>query len=265
MNIITILRDYLGITQQELAKRANITQCDLCEMETKDPYGQIMKYQRVAKVLGVPVHALVTNNCTLVPESFFETHQHAEYLETTDRLGREGEECAWHMEQEKLEGIFPVLARLVIPYYKLRRYSPGYDILSFDEHGKPIFIEVKTTTYGEDKDFINRLRFHQYQIGYSPNVFGCHDREYRPMTHQKYLHTEYVYHLSEYANINHSLLKAFALGPLAVIKKAVKALCLGKITLCSNYLKIFCQLIGKSKHVYSCRQSHMKLQPNYLL
>lgn len=119
--------------------------------------------------------------------------------------------------------------------------------------------------YGEDKDFINRLRFHQYQIGYSPNVFGCHDREYRPMTHQKYLHTEYVYHLSEYANINHSLLKAFALGPLAVIKKAVKALCVGKITLCSNYLKIFCQLIGKSKHVYSCRQSHMKLQPNYLL
>lgn len=162
MNIITILRDYLGITQQELAKQANITQCDLCEMETKEPYGQIMKYQRVAKVLGVPVHALVTNNCTLVPESFFETHQHAEYLETTDRLGREGEECAWHMEQEKLGGIFPVLARLVIPYYKLRRYSPGYDILSFDEHGKPIFIEVKTTTYGEDKDF--RMTVHEHTV-----------------------------------------------------------------------------------------------------
>ena len=127
------------------------------------------------------------------------------------------------------------------------------------------FAREKGYFNGEDKDFINRLRFHQYQIGYSPNVFGCHDREYRPMTHQKYLHTEYVYHLSEYANINHSLLKAFALGPLAVIKKAVKALCVGKITLCSNYLKIFCQLIGKSKHVYSCRQSHMKLQPNYLL
>ena len=153
MHLITILRDHLGLTQQELASRAGITQCDLCEMETKEPYGQITKYQRVSAALGVPVHALVFNDCTGVPERFFETHEHAEYLEETCRPGREGEEAAFRLEQERLALSCPVLARLVIPYFKIRRTSPGYDILSFDDSGHPVFIEVKTTRFGEEKDF----------------------------------------------------------------------------------------------------------------
>lgn len=160
MHVITILRDYLGLTQQELASQANITQCDLCEMETKEPYGRIMKYERVSKALGVPVHALVSNDCTLIPESFFENHEHADYLETTTRLGREGEEAALLLEQERLEKQYPVLARLLIPYFKLRRVSPGYDILSFDDKGKPICIEVKTTQHGEEQDFTMTVHEH---------------------------------------------------------------------------------------------------------
>lgn len=44
MHIITVLRDYLGLTQQALAKEANITQADLCEIETMEPYGSMAKY-----------------------------------------------------------------------------------------------------------------------------------------------------------------------------------------------------------------------------
>lgn len=153
MHVITILRDYLGMTQQELARRAKITQSDLSEMEHKDPYGQITKYQRVADVLNVPVHALVNDDCTGIPASFFETHEHAEYLESFTNMGREGEEAALRLEQERLEGIYPNLAKLVIPYYKLRISPVGYDILSFDDCGKPFFIEVKTTTHDEDTEF----------------------------------------------------------------------------------------------------------------
>ena len=71
MHLIQIIRSYLGVSQQELAQRVGITQADLCEMEIKPPYGRIEKYQRLSNYLGIPIHALVTNDCTLVPLSFF--------------------------------------------------------------------------------------------------------------------------------------------------------------------------------------------------
>ena len=37
MHIIQVIRHYLGLTQQELARQAGISQPDLCEMEIKDP------------------------------------------------------------------------------------------------------------------------------------------------------------------------------------------------------------------------------------
>ena len=166
MHIITVLRDYLGMTQQALAKKADITQADLSEIETMEPYGSIVKYRRLSGVLGVPVHALVNNDFTRIPMSFFEVHSRAPYLDGPDSgrglIGRAGEEEVLRMERERLEAVHPVLTRLVIPYFKLRRTSPGYDILSFDDDGKPFCIEVKTTQQGEDMDF--RLTSHEFEV-----------------------------------------------------------------------------------------------------
>lgn len=111
--------------------------------------------------------------------------------------------------------------------------------------------------YGEDKDFINRLTFHGYQVGYSPKVFGCHDREYRPMSYQKFLHTEYVYHLSEYANIHYSLPKALGMGVLAVVKKSIESVCKGKMQLSADYLGIAFRLLMQSRHVIACRKTNI--------
>lgn len=156
MHLIQIVRNYLGLTQQEMAMRVGITQADLCEMEIKQPYGRIEKYERLSAYLGIPIHALVNNDCTLVPLSFFDRHQHTPYAESAtggvQGLGREGEEAVFAGEQQRLAQINPSLARLVLPYYKLR-YRPGFDILSFDDTGKPVCIEVKTTA-GDDPDFV---------------------------------------------------------------------------------------------------------------
>lgn len=57
--------------------------------------------------------------------------------------------------------------------------------------------------YGEDKDYVNRLHFHQYKIGYIPTIYGCHDREFRKVSFEGFLRAERVYLLSEYANINY--------------------------------------------------------------
>ena len=66
MHVITALRDYMGMSQMELAKQANITQCDLSEIETMEPYGSIAKYERLSKVLGVPVDTLVRNDSQIL-------------------------------------------------------------------------------------------------------------------------------------------------------------------------------------------------------
>lgn len=156
MHLIQIVRNYLGLSQQELASRVGITQPNLCEMEIKPPYGRIEKYERLSEYLGIPIHALVNNDCTLVPLSFFDKHDPAPYAENAyegnQRVGSEGEEAVLNQERERLQKINPSLAKLVIPHFKLCN-RPGYDILSFDDLGKPIYIEVKTTT-NDDPDFV---------------------------------------------------------------------------------------------------------------
>ncbi len=103
MHVIQIVRSYLGLSQQELASRVGITQPDLCEMEIKPPYGRIEKYERLSEYLGIPIHALVNNDCTLVPLSFFDKHTHAPYAESASsgkqELGRDGEEAVLKREK----------------------------------------------------------------------------------------------------------------------------------------------------------------------
>ena len=103
---------------------------------------------RLSDYLSIPVHALVTNNCNLIPAAFFEKHPPRPYFEEVSGLtlevGRAGEDTIFQMEQQRLAAINPSLSKLVLPFYKLR-HRPGYDILSFDDNGKPVYIEVKTS------------------------------------------------------------------------------------------------------------------------
>ena len=119
--------------------------------------------------------------------------------------------------------------------------------------------------YGEDKDFINRLHYHHYKVGYSPNVFGNHDREYRPMTHAAFIHTEYVYHLSEYANTNHTAGKAFSYGVLATFKKAIEAMVKGKFGLGKDYFQMAFRLLAQSRKVSAQRKKNRLSNPQPIL
>lgn len=118
--------------------------------------------------------------------------------------------------------------------------------------------------YGEDKDYINRLRYHGYELGYSPNVFGCHDREFRKVSHEAFLQSEQIYLLTEYANINYSFLKAFGYSVLAAIKKALKAWVNGKMKTGTTYLTIACRLSGRTSEVLRFRRESLPRNANYL-
>ena len=78
--------------------------------------------------------------------------------------------------------------------------------------------------YGEDKDYVNRIAYHGYKLGYVPTVFGCHDRAFRKTTESDFFRGERVYLLSEYLDINHGFCHCFAYSVLAELKKACVAL-----------------------------------------
>lgn len=157
MHVIRILRDYLGLTQTEIAKRSGLTHADVNEMENKEPYGFITKYQKLADTLHTSVQSLLMNDPRSVPLSFFEQVRTVKYsaIPQTDNalLGREGEEFVFQMEKKKLRKMSPVLSKLVLPYYKMKGSYPGFDILSFSADGRPVYIEVKTSVQDDHIGF----------------------------------------------------------------------------------------------------------------
>lgn len=107
--------------------------------------------------------------------------------------------------------------------------------------------------YGEDKDLANRMKYHGCRIGYVPGAFGYHDREFRQVTRKQFLHAEFVYLLTEYANINYCFGKAFAMSVLAVYKKMLMAFKDRKWNDAAAYWILSIRLIGKSRQVMQTR------------
>lgn len=150
-HVITTLRTYLELSRAKLAKMAGLTQPDISEMEHLPPYGRANKYRRLADCLCVTVECLVKNDYRAIPEFFFDRHPAPDYTPApTDPdhlLGRQGEEFIFRRERDRLQNTWPALSRLVLPLYKMKWPSPGYDILSFDDEGQPICLEIKTSAY----------------------------------------------------------------------------------------------------------------------
>lgn len=118
--------------------------------------------------------------------------------------------------------------------------------------------------YGEDKDYVNRLHFHQYKIGYLPTVYGCHDREFRKVSFEGFCRAERVYLLSEYANINYRFTQAFAYGILAGIKKLILSLLRGNLKYAKGYISIVTTLLTQSKSVIQVRKQTKQNYASYL-
>lgn len=183
MHVVTILRHYLGLSQTELAEKSGVGYVDVNEIENKPNNGLIEKYCKLAECLQVSVHTIVMNDVLSVPEAFFQQKNKVKYTDPpktkNGRLGRLGEECVFRQEQERLAQINPVLARLVVPKYKIRG-SRGYDIVSFKEDGTPFYIEVKTGEVGNN----------------SPQLTGCEFETANKLTNLGYEY--WIYHCSEW-------------------------------------------------------------------
>lgn len=112
--------------------------------------------------------------------------------------------------------------------------------------------------YGEDKDFANRLHYYHYHFLVIEEAHAYHDRQDRPvhLTGPKFFNSEYIFFLTEYANINYSLTKAFAYSVLASIKKALIRLSKMDVKAFISYTRLGIKILCKTKSVLMTRKEN---------
>ena len=118
--------------------------------------------------------------------------------------------------------------------------------------------------YGEDRNYLLRTTFHNYKVGYLPNAFAIHDRQNRKVTNKAFMYAEYVYFLSELANINYSFPKAIAYSVLAAIKKMFIEIIGGRFRNSGAYLGMTFKLLDKMPLGYATRKKTKMTGASYL-
>jgi len=115
----------------------------------------------------------------------------------------------------------------------------------------PIFFH-----YGEDKDYANRINYYGLNIVLAEEAKAYHDRQQRKTDRKAFLKSEFVYHLTEYCNINYTFVKAFTMAVLASLKKMYSSLLKGHTFEAKSYFSIAFRLLVKTSAVYRTRQAN---------
>lgn len=107
--------------------------------------------------------------------------------------------------------------------------------------------------YGEDVDFVHRLHYHGYKVGYCP-VYGCHDREQRVVTKPMEHRGKSVYLLTVAADINRSASKAFAKSYGGCLQLILQSLRQADWDSVSFYTRYLFRLFKDSRHIAAIRK-----------
>lgn len=126
--------------------------------------------------------------------------------------------------------------------------------------------------YGEDVDYIHRMRFYGYRVGYTPLTSGCHDRQNRPITRETQMKLDRVYYLSVVSDLNSGLAKCLW-GGLAPLKPGMLALLRGRFKEFCFYtgtsVRLLCRYLSIAEIKRFCKQGrpvflenvHSKIKP----
>lgn len=113
--------------------------------------------------------------------------------------------------------------------------------------------------YGEDSDYSNRLRYFNYKMIVIKNAKAYHDRKNRPISAGRFYRSEFVFHLTEYCNINYSFFSSLGKGIGGSLKKSIRALTALDFDKAKHYLLIAIKLTMKSRQVLQTRKYNKKL------
>lgn len=148
ISLIMILRLYLGLSQSQLAQQLGVSLPLIVRLEKGKAQGTLEPYLRLSALWQIPVDAFLANDFTLIPATFFSQHAVLPEKHGTDfsthEIGFRGEQLVLQQERDRVGHEYPQLLPLVRRTEDFIRLK-GYDILSFDEQGNAIAIEVKSS------------------------------------------------------------------------------------------------------------------------
>jgi len=152
------MRRRFNLTQKQISKKTNLTQNDISRMERGNFSHGMEKFLTLSHFFDIPLEALLYNNIKLVLRTFRAPtkaeHKLSKYYTTLRKkqeiTGIKGEEWVYQLELEKLKETD--YRHAVNPNYA-DDVDAHFDLLSFDEDGTNILIEVKTTTGEADEAF----------------------------------------------------------------------------------------------------------------
>jgi len=124
----------------------------------------------------------------------------------------------------------------------------------------PIFFH-----YGEDGDYLSRVRFHGLKIGVVMNSVAYHDRQERVVPEMLQLKSFYASQLASLTNINRSL--AFCVGKVSYffLKFSVAQIKRLKFDLLKENTRLFFSLLSKTGEVIKSRNNNKHSQPYHFL
>lgn len=156
LSILRFLRVAANFTLRDLTEQTGIAEINLSHME-HGRFGRITYAKTIADFFGVPIHALVTNDYSVLPSIFTApikpSNKQKKRIRKSQRNkednGDRGEEFVIEMERSRLAGT---------PYENAvngnfsDEVSAGFDVMSFAEDGHPIIIEAKSTSSKDPKE-----------------------------------------------------------------------------------------------------------------
>lgn len=165
MNVYKYLRTVKGMTLKAVADATGISAVTICLLE-QGRVPNLGTARKLAAFYGVAINCMAQNDIAEAAQtvSTATSASHTkEYFRDKQTLcgeiGDLGEQIVLREEQRRLAGT-PYAA--AVTGRVSDDMGAGFDILAFTSEGKPRFIEVKATSYGENSQFYmsrNELQF----------------------------------------------------------------------------------------------------------
>jgi GT2 family glycosyltransferase len=113
--------------------------------------------------------------------------------------------------------------------------------------------------YGEDGDYLNRVRYHGLKVGVVMDSIGYHDRHERVIPNAKKLSGYYASQLATLTNINHNYALCFAKVTYMYLKLSIQYFFGLNFDLLKVNNKGFLGLVSKTKQILATRTDNKKI------
>ena len=156
-NLLSCLRAHFYLSQQHLADLCDVPLRSLQKLENGDFSIGFDVPQHVAQYFGIPVHALIHASfeevyplLTAPPVLVQPNESFLKKVEMASEIGAKGEKLVEEWERRKLAG---TSYAALVSTEPSKHPMLGYDVISYTQDGRPLHIEVKTTTQACDRAF----------------------------------------------------------------------------------------------------------------